>query len=177
MLLANQTKKQRTSNKIFENEELKLALDMYLDSNVAYRKIKELLEQEFSVKISLSEIAVYAQQRQAEQISRELSKIEVNEEEIRSLTRPDALKRERIENQVLAVKIRKLIQTLIDTNKWLDIRPDFIKALADIYKTATAEARLGTAEEFRQLQNEENDALIEILKYVKGLDDDDSENT
>jgi len=163
----------RHTCKICKLPEVKDAVDGLLDSGASYREVKKLIMEEHGVKLTLQEISYHNHHRKVDTISSYVQSVEIDESEIESLTRSEALKRERVQNQVLAYKIRAILNALIETGKWAEIRPDYLKSLTELYKVATSEARLGTNEEFKQLMNEETDVIKELMRVVEGLKHED----
>jgi hypothetical protein len=157
--------------RICENPELTPVVDKLLDANVTYREIKKVIKEEFDINLALQEISFHNHHRKVDYIKNALQEIEVDLEELKNLPRSEALKRERIENQILAVKVRKILDELLTTGRWAEIRPDYIKALTELYDVSTSETRLATSEEFKQLQNEETDLMKELMRAIKELNE------
>jgi len=163
----------RHTCKICRISEVRDTVDGLLDSGASYREIKKLVMEEHGVNLTLQQISYHNHHRKVDTISSYVQNVEINEQEIESLTRSEALKRERIQNQILAFKVRAILNALLETGKWAEIRPDYLKALTELYKAATSETRLGTNEEFKQLMNEETDVIKELMHVVEGLKHED----
>jgi len=76
------------------------------------------------------------------------------------------LRNERQENQKLADQLRLIFFDLIQTGEWKKINPETLKGLQGLYNTATSQVRASAAEEFRQLDQNVEDPMAQLLELI-----------
>jgi hypothetical protein len=132
-----------------------------------------MVAEEHGVKITIYDLSVHKRHQLEEGF--EINIEAIDEDFIKKLKRADALQHERVTNQIMAEKVRAVIKALIEEGMWKNVRPDMMRALADLYKTVTSEVRLAAAEEYRQIEHEETDLIEGLMKAIGQLEGKDAD--
>ncbi|HHE40760.1 MAG TPA: hypothetical protein ENL10_04585 [Candidatus Cloacimonetes bacterium] len=135
-----------------------------LAAQIPYRQIVAMIHEEYGEKITIYDLSVHKQHMQEEEL--EQFEIDFDEAAIKELKRAESLQHERVQNQLLAERLRAVLNALIKKGMWKHVRPDMMRALADLYKAATTEVRLAAAEEYKQIEHDETDMLSGLLKMI-----------
>ena len=154
------------------NSSHRTEIERLLAEGWSARRISEWLEEHFGEKISHAAISSHkkkhwnvaeeVKKRAAQKESEELFEIEVS----KGLSRLDALKKEREENQKLAEKLRKIFFELIDNGDWKRVHPETFKAMQALYNTATNQVRYTASEEFKQLDQDTEDPFVKLMEMI-----------
>lgn len=142
------------------------------------RRISTWLQDTYGEIISHSSIALHKRKhwnveeevRRRAAKSEQLFETEVN----KGLSRLEALRREREENQKLAEQLRGIFFELLQTGNWKRIHPETLKGLQALYNTATTQVRYTAAEEFKQLDQDTEDPFVKLLEMIRHAKGDES---
>jgi hypothetical protein len=148
-------------------------IDTMMAAQIPYRQISKMIAEEHGVKITIYDLSVHKRHQLEEGF--EINIEAIDEDFIKKLKRADAIQHERVKNQIMAEKVRAVIKALIDNGMWKNVRPDMMRALADLYKTVTSEVRLAAAEEYRQIEHEETDLIEGLMKAIGQLEGKDAD--
>lgn len=107
-------------------------------------------------------VAREIKKRAAQKESEELFEAEVQ----KGLSRLEALKKEREENQKLAEKLRKIFFDLLENDNWKRLHPETFKAMQALYNTATNQVRYTASEEYKQLDQDTEDPMLKLMELI-----------
>lgn len=156
-----------------KHKDLVPVIDAMLAAQIPYREIVKMVAEEHGVKITIYDLSVHKRHQLEEGF--EINIEAIDEDFIKKLKRAEALQHERVKNQIMAEKVRAVIKALIEEGMWKNVRPDMMRALADLYKTVTSEVRLAAAEEYRQIEHEETDLIEGLMKAIGQLEGKDAD--
>lgn len=135
-------------------------------------RISQWLKDTYSEEISHKSIYKHkmnhwnVQREIAARISTQQSQELFEQQVQKGITRIESLRNERQENQKLADQLRLIFFDLIQTGEWKTINPETLKALQGLYNTATSQVRASAAEEFRQLDQNVEDPMAQLLELI-----------
>jgi len=136
------------------------------------KRISNWLKEKYNEKISAGSILNHKNKHW--NVSKEIKKRatqkeseEIFEEEVqKGLTRIESLRKERVENQELAEKLRKIFNDLLENDNWKRLHPETFKAMQALYNTATNQVRYTAAEEFKQLDQDTEDPMLKLMELI-----------
>jgi len=147
-------------------------IEKLLSEGWGVKRISKWLLDTYDEKISDGTILRHKKQHWnvAKEIQRRLSQKESEElfeaEVRKGLTRIESLRKERIENQELAEKLRKIFNDLLKDDSWKRLHPETFKAMQALYNTATNQVRYTAAEEFKQLDQDAEDPMLRLMELI-----------
>ena len=157
-----------------KHQDLVPVIDAMLAAQIPYRQISKMIQEEHGTKITIYDLSIH-KRHMDDKLLGEIE-VEFDEDIVKELKRAESLQHERTQNQILAERLRAVLNHLIKNNLWKHVRPDMLRALADLYKAATSEVRLAAAEEYRQIEHDETDMLNGLLKMIDKMKGDNNES-
>lgn len=167
------------------NSEHRTEIEKLLSEGWSARRISAWLKETYDE--SISDNAILRHKKKHWNVSQEIKKRisqkeseELFEEEVeKRIGRIESLRKERIENLELAIKLRKIFNELLEGEGWKRLHPETFKAMQALYNTVTNQVRYTAAEEFKQLDQDTEDPMLKLMELMsnghKEAEDDSEE--
>lgn len=167
------------------NSEHRAEIEKLLAEGWSASRISEWLKETYGEEISYTSVLRHkknhwnvtkeVKKRISQKESEELFEVEVT----KRIGRIESLRKERIENLELAMKLRKIFNELLENDNWKRLHPETFKAMQALYNTATNQVRYTAAEEFKQLDQDTEDPMMKLMELIsnghKETEDDSEE--